>query len=98
MKKNVIIKSSPKANKKLVATFTRADGSKKTTHFGSKGMDDYTKTRDKEQRARYIARHRKNENWSDPESAGALSRYILWGDSTSKRTNIASFKRRFGYS
>ncbi len=98
MKKNVTIKASPKAQKKLVATFTRADGTTKTTHFGSAGMDDYTRTKDKEQRARYIARHKKRENWSDPESAGALSRYILWGDSTSQRTNIASFKRRFGYS
>jgi hypothetical protein len=58
-------------------------------------MDDYTKTHDKDQRMRYLTRHRKNENWRDPKSAGALSRFILWGDSTSIETNLAAYKRRF---
>jgi len=96
--KSVSITSSSKSGKKLQAVFTRDNGRKKTIHFGSAGMDDYTKTKDKDQRRRYIARHRKNENWSNPESAGALSRYILWGDSTSRRANITAFKKRFGYS
>jgi len=28
-------------------------------------------------------------------TAGSLSRWILWGDSTSLETNIRSFKQRF---
>ena len=76
---------------KYIATF--GDGT--TTKFGAAGMDDYTKTGDKDQQLRYLTRHRKNENWNNPKSAGALSRYILWGDSTSIATNLAAYKRRF---
>ena len=77
--------------------FNLSNGSKKTIHFGSKNMDDYTLTKDKAQRKRYLDRHRKRENWNNPESAGALSRWILWGNSTSRRDNIKAFKKRFGY-
>jgi len=88
----VTISPSTRSGKKLMAVFTEP---KKTIHFGSAGMDDYTKTKDKEQRKRYLERHRARENWNNPRSAGALSRWILWGDSTSLRKNIASFKKRF---
>ena len=72
------------------------NGRSKTTKFGAAGMDDYTKTKDKEQRARYIERHgRGNENWSDPTSAGALSRYLLWGESTSLMENLRRYRSRF---
>lgn len=67
----------------------------KRTSFGASGMDDYTIKGDDEQRLRYLMRHRKNENWNDPKSAGALSRYILWGDSTSIEKNLSAYKRRF---
>ena len=65
------------------------------TRFGSAGMDDYTKTHDKDQRLRYLTRHRKNENWSNGKSAGALSRWILWGDHESVEANLKAYKRRF---
>jgi len=95
--KSVVIKNSTKADKKLMAIFSRENGREKTIHFGSKNMDDYTLTKDKAQRKRYLDRHRKNENWNNPETAGALSRWILWGPTTSRGKNIASFKTRFGY-
>ena len=75
---------------KLVAEFS--DGTK--TRFGASGMDDYTITHDKDQRLRYLMRHRKNENWNNPKSAGALSRWILWGDSTSIEQNIKAYERK----
>ena len=93
--KLVSIEPSKKPAKKMTATFEN-NGRKKTIHFGSYGMDDYTITKDKEQRERYITRHRANEDWNKPDSAGALSRWILWGDSTSIHKNIADFKKRFG--
>ena len=71
------------------------DGRKKTVHFGAKGMDDYTITKDKEQRERYRTRHANNENWNNPMTAGALSRWVLWGDSTSRATNISNYKKKF---
>ena len=80
------------AEKRYTATFK--DG--KIVHFGQRGGSTYIDHSDKDKRAAYIARHSKNgENWRNPKTAGALSRFLLWGDSTSLRTNIASFKRRF---
>jgi len=76
---------------KYVAEFD--DGTK--TRFGASGYDDYTKTQDKDQRMRYLIRHKKTENWNNPKSAGALSRWILWGDHTSIAENLAAYKRRF---
>jgi hypothetical protein len=86
---------STKADKKLMAKFETDTGRIKHVHFGAKGMDDYTKTHDREQRTRYRTRHAKNENWNDPTTPGALSRWILWGDSTSLQQNISSYKSRF---
>ena len=83
------IKPSSNPDKKLMATFETPEGRTKTTHFGARGMDDYTKTKDPAQRRRYIERHaRGGENWGDSTSAGALSRYILGGESTSLMRNI----------
>jgi hypothetical protein len=79
---------------KYVATFDN-DGRKKRTKFGAKGMDDYTKTHDKEQRARYIKRHQKDMATGDPTRAGYLSRYLLWGESTSMMDNLRRYKNRF---
>ena len=91
----VVIKSSTKQEKKMMAIFSNSKGGRtKTIHFGQSGADDYTRTRDKAQRARYISRHRRNENWSVPDTAGSLSRYILWHKET-KSASISAFKRRF---
>tara|TARA_R110000764_G_scaffold98671_1_gene183014 strand:- start:6 stop:305 length:300 start_codon:yes stop_codon:yes gene_type:complete len=90
----VVVKKSTKPEKKLMAVFTLDNGRTKTTHFGSKGMDDYTKTKDKAQRSRYLARHRRNENWNSPMTAGALSRWILWSE-TSRSLALSKYKKRF---
>lgn len=89
------IKDSTKADKKLMAIFETDTGRKKTTHFGAKGMDDYTITHDKQQRDRYRTRHKKDLETGDHTKAGFLSYYILWGDSTSRQTNINSYKKKF---
>jgi hypothetical protein len=82
---------------KYEAKFENGNGvaKTKTTKFGAKGMDDYTKTKDKEQRARYLERHSRNENWSDPTSAGSLSKHLLWGESTSMMANLRAFRNKF---
>lgn len=63
--------------------------------FGAKGMSDYTLHKDPLRRENYLSRHRSSENWSNPKTAGALSRWLLWGDSTSLDANLRAFKRRF---
>jgi len=95
MVKLISIKESDKPDKKLVAVFETSEGRTKTTHFGSKGMDDYTITKDKEQRDRYRQRHKKDLDTKDPTRAGYLSWFILWGDSTKMKENIKTFKNKF---
>lgn len=91
----MVIKKSNKEGKKYMAVFTYDDGKTKTTYFGQSGASDYLIHKDKERRSRYLNRHRKKENWNNYESAGALSRWILWGNSTSLRENIKQYKSRF---
>jgi len=93
----VDIKKSSRPEKKLMAIFTDCVSSRvKTTHFGSSGYSDYTIHLDSNRKQRYINRHRKNENWEDPYSAGSLSRWILW-NKTTLSASIADYKMRFGF-
>jgi len=92
----VSIKKDTNGKNKMAATFKNKEtGRSKTTHFGALGYDDYTKTKNKEQRDKYLQRHKARENWNDPTSPGSLSANILWGSSTSIKTNIANFKKKF---
>ena len=50
----------------------------KTINFGAVGYSDYTKHKNDDRKANYISRHRANENWNVPDTAGSLSRWILW--------------------
>ena len=64
---------------KLVAEFD--DG--KLVKFGALGYDDFiTSGGDKKKKKNYLARHRKREDWTDPQTPGALSRWILWNKPT----------------
>ena len=65
--------------------------------FGAKGMSDYTLNKNPLRRQSYLSRHRSREDWTDPKTAGALSRWILW-ESTSIQEAVRKFKRRFSLS
>ena len=84
------IKPSPLAKKKYRARFS--DGSH--TDFGAAGYSDFTKHNDEERKQRYLARHKKNETWSEPSSAGSLSRYVLWNKPT-LTASINDYKKKF---
>ena len=75
---NIIIKPSHLADKKFDAIINN----KKTIPFGASGMSDYTKHKDIERKNRYINRHKENENWNDPLTAGFYSKNILWNKPT----------------
>jgi hypothetical protein len=91
----VVIKKSTNPKKKYMAIFRDEKGKKvKTTHFGAAGFSHYPIHKNEERKKRYIDRHKKNENWNDKFSAGALSRWILWNKPT-LRDSIADYKRRF---
>ena len=85
------ITQSDRKDKRYVATF---DNDVKT-HFGLKNGQTYIDHLDKAKRDAYLKRHQKNEDWTNPYTAGALSRWILWGDSTNINKNISDFKKRF---
>ena len=68
-----ISKSKSKSNK-WTATI---DGKKKVS-FGDPKYQDYTKHKDPDRKANYIARHKKNENWQDPKTAGFWSKNLIW--------------------
>jgi hypothetical protein len=93
------ISDSSQKNKKLKASFYKIENGQrkylKVVNFGLKGSQTYLDHSDKDKRKQYIARHRKNENWNNYMSAGSLSRYLLWGDSSSLNTNIKKFKSKF---
>jgi len=92
---SVEIKRSTNDEKKLMAIFTYPDGKTKTTHFGARGMSDYTKHGDKERMERYVDRHDNGrEDWNDPTTAGALSRWVLW-NKPSLSASFNDFKKRF---
>ena len=91
------INKSTKKNKKLTAVF---ENTKTKRNFGSAGMGDYTiyskgdKKEAEMKKKAYIARHQVRENFNNPVSAGALSRWILWNKPTVS-ASIADFKKRF---
>ena len=95
----VVIKQSNKKGKKFMATFTQRSLKDqklkdKIIHFGSAGMSDFTKHKDPLRKERYLKRHKKRENWQDPLTAGALSRWILWNKPTLS-ASIKDYKSRF---
>lgn len=88
-----IVKSSNKL-KKYDAYFMLDNGRQKKVSFGASGYSDYTINKDDERKELYIRRHRSRENWNNPLTAGALSRWILWEKKTLKAA-ITAFKKRF---
>jgi hypothetical protein len=87
----MLIEKSTRAGKRFMATY--ANG--KVVHFGQAGGQTYIDHGDKAKREAYLARHKKRENWNDPFSAGALSRWLLWGDSTNMETNHQAFMKKY---
>lgn len=89
------VRKSHNPAKKWDAIFEYPDGHTKTTSFGARGMSDYTKHKDKTRKARYLKRHSgMGEDWNDPTTAGALSKWILW-NKPSFTSSLADYKRRF---
>lgn len=79
------LKQSTREEKKYMMIFYDENKNKiKTVHFGAFGMNDFIKTGDEDAKNRYLKRHKKNENWDKFDTAGSLSRWILWNKKTLK--------------
>lgn len=92
--KLLTIRPSKKADKKYDAVFETDKKRTKTISFGAAGMEDFTMHKDEERKQRYLDRHRVRENWNKPDTAGALSRWILWNKPTLE-ASIRDYKQRF---
>ncbi len=67
----------------------------KKINFGDDRYEDYTQHGDPKRKALYIQRHKKNEDWNNPLTAGWWSRYLLWEKPTLTEA-IKDIKKRFG--
>ena len=75
-------------NKYYKMEFFNRDKKKiKTVNFGDPTGNQYIKHQDDNIKNNYIKRHEVRENFNDPLTAGALSRWILWN----KKTLSASY-------
>lgn len=95
----VILKSvtpSDKPDKKLDVELETEAGREKHIHIGAKGMDDFTKTKDLEQKKRYINRHKAREDWKQSGllTAGFWAKNLLWNKPTLK-ASITDVRDRF---
>jgi len=91
----ISIVRQPNRNKKFKATFEDKDGKTFIRRFGT--FSNYVSNPDKTEKDRenYIKRHDVNEDFFDPLTAGALSRWILWGESRNLSDNVKAFKKKF---
>lgn len=101
---------SPLRSKKYRAIFYRDGEPFHHADFGGKGYRDFTLINDKDSkfylpeekdrldvRRRYIKRHSKmDEDFGDPYTAGALSRWVLWEKPT-LRESWDFYKDKFGF-
>ena len=76
MKKYYPYKSIDRPEKK----FYVITNDNKKVYFGQTGADDFTITKNEEQKQRYIARHKKNEDWtkSGIDTPGFWAYHYLW--------------------
>lgn len=92
----VTITPSKISSKKYTAIFYDHNKKKiKTVHFGQANASDMTQHKDEERKKLYLNRHKALEDWNDPQTAGALSRWILW-NKPSFRESVVDYMRRFG--
>jgi hypothetical protein len=76
---------------KFVAVFD--DGEQ--VPFGAFGYDDFiTSGGDTKKKKLYLKRHKSREDWNDPKTPGALSRWVLWNKPTLKES-IKHYVKKF---
>lgn len=94
MKEKIYLKKSNKPDKRYVMEFAN-----KKVHFGQsldtiKGKGTYLEHKDDKIKQNWIARHKVRENWNKPDTAGALSKHLLWNEKTLDKS-IKNFEKKF---
>lgn len=95
------VKPSPREDKRYMATYCLCEKKNackgtnhKKVHFGQPGATTYVDGASEKTRDAYEARHKVNENWTDPTKPGTLAKYLLWWKPTLRQA-IAGFKGKF---
>ena len=93
MKKYYPYKSIDRPEKK----FYIITNDNKKVYFGAAGYEDFTTHKDEARKQRYIARHKKNEDWDDINSPAFWSRFYLWEKPTKKEAyeNIKKILKKY---
>ena len=87
---------SDRPDKKYVIEFVNPKTNRpKKVYFGASGYEDYTIHKDQERKERYIQRHKNNEKWNDPTTAGFYARWLLWNKPT-LNASIKNTNEKFG--
>ena len=77
--KRVEISRGSRKDKRFKAAFGG-----RAVHFGSKTGSTFVDHGDEKTKRAWEARHRVNEDWADYDSAGALSKHLLWNKRSMK--------------
>ena len=77
-----LLKADNPKKKYKVYIISKKTGKERKIEFGAAGMSDFTKHKDEARKQRYIDRHKANENWDDPETAGYWALNVLWNKTT----------------
>ena len=85
---NVLISSSPKADKRLKAEFKT-----KTVHFGQAGGSTFIDHQNERYKRAWIARHKVRGSFSDLQTASALAKGVLW-NKPSMKSSIADLNEK----
>jgi hypothetical protein len=91
-----LLKATNGKNKYTMIFFDHMRKKIKTIHFGAKGYEDFTSHQDLQRKQNYISRHKTTEDWSNPMTAGTLSKFLLW-NKTSLSASYKDFRSRFKY-
>jgi len=83
MPERVEITRSKNPGKRLKAQFAT-----RTVHFGAKGGSTFLEHGDVTTKRNWEKRHKVREDWRDYDTAGALSKHVLWN----RRTLAASLQ------
>ena len=93
---------SDKPNKKFYIQYVNPEsGRLRKIYFGAikpngEPYDDFTISKDDEQKERYLKRHKKmGENWNNPKTAGFYARWLLWNLPT-LNASIKDTNKKFG--
>jgi len=84
-----------KSNRRNKKWYVRELNGNKSIHFGDSRYDDYTIHGDDNRKYRYLVRHKKKEDWSNPDKPGFWSRWMLWNRRSIKQS-IRDIENKFG--